>query len=105
MAIQKTLITTAATAIMGPVPGGKTYAALLINFHNYHATIDTYVNVWVVKSGDTSGVDNRTHRQKILAGGTWELNAEKWILEAGDQIMAAADDNSAVNANVSQFEV
>ena len=99
MAIQQTTLTGTPQAIFTATADT---AITVINFCNTASSIDTALDVYVVPSGDSAGASTQIINQVSLTQtNTYVIDTEKYILENGDAIYAAANDAGIVTATVS----
>lgn len=107
MAIQSTSLTTTPQAIS---PSLATDAAITVMFFCNLNTPDPldalvgklYLDIFVVKSGDVYGNDNKIANQIPLdAGDTFTFNAERLVLSSNDRIYASATEDNKVSVTIS----
>jgi len=99
MAIAKATLTTSPAAVFTAT--GDT-AITVINFCNTAASTDTAIDVYVVPSGDSADATTQIiNQQSLVQQNSYIIDSEKYVLETGDAIYAAANDGSIVTAIVS----
>ena len=99
MAITQNTLTTSPAAIFTAT--GDT-AITVITFCNSANSIDTAIDVYLVPSGSSAGASTQLINQlSLVQKNTFIMDTEKYVLENGDAIFAAANDGSIITATVS----
>jgi hypothetical protein len=103
MAIQQTTLTTSPQAIF---TASADTAVTVLNFCNTANSIDTAFDLYIVPSGGSADASTQTHNQvEITQTNTYVIDAERYILNTGDAIFAAANDAGIITATVSTLGV
>ena len=99
MAIQQTTLTGTPQTIFTATADT---AITVINFCNTASSVDTAIDVYVVPSGGSANASTQILNQVSLTQtNTYIIDTEKFILETGDAVFAAANDTGIVTATVS----
>lgn len=99
MAIKNALLTNTVAAITDSL--GTDSAIVNMLFCNLSATVE-YIDVHVVKSGESAGNINKILAQvPIDPYNTFSFGADKLVLSAGDKVYAATTTTNEVSATVS----
>lgn len=99
MAITQTVLTTSPGAVFTATADT---AITVMTFCNTANSIDTAIDVYVVPNGGSAGASTQIINQQVLTQeNSFIIDNEKYILETGDAIYAAANDGSIVTVTVS----